>query len=75
MKEQDNTDIERRLNILEREIACLTRRLLEMEKGARQGLLQFVAAIEEFRGDEPRTADLRRAAHRDRMAAREIKQP
>ena len=68
MGEKDNTELERRINIVERELATLIRQLHDLGKGARQGLLQYVAAIEEFRGDEPRTADLRRAA-KDKMRA------
>lgn len=62
----DTAELEGRINVLEQQMADLLEKLHIKERGARQGLLQFVAAIEEFTG-EPRTADLRKEAKRDRM--------
>lgn len=58
---------ERKINTLEQQVAALRELLRKKEQGARQGLLQIVASIEEFQGTEPRTADLRKEAKRGRI--------
>jgi len=70
MTDTKSTEIDslrHRIIDLEEQVESLRGALRKLEQGSRQGLLQIVAAIEEFRGDEPRTAELRKEAKRGKM--------